>query len=115
MIEKTGEYYKLFSYVINDVKYYFVTSIKGAEVIYGFKNREDAEESFEISENASEFWENQTIEERIGKHYKLFSTNINGVKHYYISNKENSLIGVYATLTEALNMFKIVEEYVKKD
>ena len=56
MTEKIGKYYKLFPMDVNGTEYYFVASLGKAEVIYGFKNRKAAEESFEISDNAAKFW-----------------------------------------------------------
>lgn len=50
MIEKTGNYIKIVSYIINNVKYYIVCSKRGNRYIQSFKNIKQAIEKFKFEE-----------------------------------------------------------------
>lgn len=53
--------------------------------------------------------------ERIGKYYKIFSMNMNGIKYYFIGSIRNGgFQWVYRKSEDAVDMFEKVEKHAEK-
>ena len=53
--------------------------------------------------------------ERMGKYYKLYSMNVNGIKYYFIGSiKKGGFMWVYTDNEKAVDMFEKVERHAEK-
>lgn len=53
-MERIGNYYKLFSMIINGTKFYFIAERNSKGVLFVFRNNEDAVDQFEHMEKFRE-------------------------------------------------------------